>query len=207
MASRANGKDRQMRQRIALEAARIMAESGSQDFSAAKRKAALRLAAPDTRNLPGNAEIEQALIEYQRLFLADTQPHRLRELRETALHAMALLERFAPLLVGPVLQGTADAHTSVMLHVFTDTPEEISLFLMEHAIPAELGERRLRVGAESFAQYPSYHFMAGEIPVELVVFPLIGQRQAPFSPVDGRPMRRAKPAVVRELLEEDGAGS
>lgn len=203
MASRGNGKDRQMRQRIALEAGRIMAESGTQDFSGAKRKAALRLGAPETRNLPSNTEIEQALMEYQRLFRADSQPQRLRELRETALQAMKLLESFAPLLVGPVLQGTADAHTGVTLHVFTDTPEDINLFLIDHSIPAQVGERRLRMGAESFVQYPAYHFMAGDVPVELVVFPVVGQRQAPFSPVDGRPMKRAKPAAVRELLSDD----
>lgn len=203
MASRGNGKDKQMRQRIALEAGRIMAESGTQDFSGAKRKAALRLGAPETRNLPSNSEIEQALMEYQRLFRADSQPQRLRELRETALQAMQLLERFAPLLVGPVLQGTADAHTGVTLHVFTDTPEDINLFLMEHAIPAQVGERRLRMGMESFVHYPAYHFMAGDVPVELVVFPLVGQRQAPLSPVDGRPMKRAKPAAVRDLLSDE----
>lgn len=190
-----------MRQRIALEAGRIMAETGSQDFHGAKRKAALRLGAAETRNLPSNTEVQDALMEYQRLFFSDSQPHHLRGLREAALQAMGLFERFAPALVGPVLQGTADAHSAVTLHVFTDTPEEIDLFLQEQQIPYELGERRLRVDADSFGTYPAYSFVAGSDRVELVVFPVVGQRQAPLSPVDGKPMQRAKPAAVRALLE------
>ncbi len=76
--SNSTPKDRQMRQRIALEAGRIMAETGNQDFHLAKRKAAARLGAADTRNLPSNTEVQEALREYQRLFLADSQPHHLR---------------------------------------------------------------------------------------------------------------------------------
>lgn len=204
MGARNNGRDQQMRQRIALEAGRIMVESGSEDFAGAKRKAAARLGAPETRNLPSNTEIEEALREYQRLFRAESQPRALRALRNTALEAMQMLERFSPLLVGPVLHGTADAHAGITLHVFSDTPEEIGLFLMGRGIPAELGERRLRTGAETYAVYPVYAFLAGAVPVELVVFPVDGQRQAPLSPVDGRPMRRAKPEAVKALLEDAG---
>ena len=52
--------DRQMRQRLAQEAAQILLQRGNRDFHAAKQKAAEHLSVPDTRNLPNNAEIEQA---------------------------------------------------------------------------------------------------------------------------------------------------
>jgi len=121
---RSNTNDVRMRQRIAAEAARIMSEEHLSDFYRAKHKAAARLGAANTRNLPRNDEIEKALVEYQSLFRADSQPLRLKRLRETALRAMEFLAAFNPRLVGSVLRGTADEHAEVTLHVFADTPEE-----------------------------------------------------------------------------------
>ena len=43
--------------------------------------------------------------------------------------------------------------------------------------------------------------MAGEVEIESVVFPVDGIRQAPISPVDGKPMQRADEKAVRELLQ------
>ena len=202
MAVHSSTKDKQMRLRIAMEAARILAESGLDDFQAAKRKAAARLGAPDTRNLPSNLEIEAALVEHQRLFESDTQPARLRHLRETARSAMEFFGAFQPRLVGPVLNGTANSHSSVQLHLFAPTPEEVVVFLLEHNIPYKDGERRLRFGREDSTSYPVYRFMAEDVPIELIVFPLDGMRQAPRSPVDGRPMERAGLSRLDTLLTE-----
>ena len=199
---RPNTKDQQMRLRLAQEAARIIEEEGIRDFHSAKRKAAAHLNATDTRNMPSNTEIEQALIEYQRLFKADTQPNHLRELREAALHALRFFTRFHPRLVGSVLSGTANAHSDVNLHLFTDVPEDVALFLMQEGIPYDTGERRLRLGNGDSANYPVYRFLAGEIRLDLTVFPIDGERQAPRSPVDGKPMRRAGLTAVEELLKE-----
>lgn len=192
-------KDRQMRLRIAMEAARILAEGGS-DYQSAKRKAAGRLGAPDTRNLPSNVEIEQALIEHQRLFHADTQPARLRALRLEAVKAMEFFQDFEPKLVGPVLHGTAGEHSDVQLHLFAGTQEEVALYLMERGVPYEQSERRLRFGRDRYEMLPVYRFVAGDIDLDLTVFPLDRLRQAPCSPVDGRPMRRGSLGQVQALL-------
>ena len=48
---------------------------------------------------------------------------------------------------------------------------------------------------------PSVLLQIGAAEVELVVFPLDGLRQAPPSPVDGRPMRRADVGEVAVLVE------
>jgi hypothetical protein len=199
---RPSTKDQQMRLRLAQEAARIIEEEGIRDFHSAKRKAAAHLAATDTRNMPSNTEIEQALIEYQRLFKAATQPSRLRELREAALNALRFFTRFHPRLVGSVLSGTANAHSDVNLHLFTDVPEDVALFLMQEGIPYDTGERRLRLGNGDSANYPVYRFLAGDTRLDLTVFPIDGERQAPRSPVDGKPMRRAGLAAVEELLKD-----
>jgi len=201
-ANRAAGRDQQMRTRIAQEAARLMSEEGIQDFYAAKRKAAQHLGAPDTRNMPRNQEVEAALQEYQRLFRGEQQTGHLRVLREAAVQAMRFLAGFKPRLVGSVLSGTAGRHADINLHLFADTPEEVSLFLMDNSIPFQPAQKRLRISREAWREFPAYEFMAGEQAVELVVFPSEGRREAPRSPVDGRPMRRARVEEVEALVAD-----
>jgi hypothetical protein len=177
-----------------------MVETASRNFLQAKRKAAEQLGVSDTRNLPSNREVEDALAAYQRLFRGARQAEELRRLRETAVQAMRLLSGFAPRLVGPVLEGTADAHSEVNLHLFSDSIEEVGHFLRERGIPAVLGDRRLRVAQESYVSQPEFRFVAGGVPIALTVFSSLAGRHAPLSPVDGRPMRRAPLAELERLL-------
>lgn len=188
---------------LAQECARLMAEEGIQDFRTAKRKAALRLAVTDKAILPDNAEIEQALIDHQRLFHADHQAIRLRGLRQTALEAMRFFARFRPRLVGPVLNGTAGPHADIHLHLFTDTPKDVLMFLMEHRVPFETSERRLKLNNGDQACLPVFRFGVGDTYIDLTVFTPLAEREAPRSPVDGRPMRRANLAEVQTLLAKD----
>ena len=203
MEKRGNGRAKAMRERIAQEAARIMAQEGLRDFALAKRKAALHLGAVDTRHMPSNVEIEQALMEYQRLFHADEQRAALRKRLEVAVRAMELFAAFQPRLVGEVLSGTANRYSDVSLHLFSDPAEALALFLMERHIPYEQVEKRLRVGRDQWQNFSAYRFVADDIGVELIVFPLDGMRQAPLSPVNGKPMRRASLEAVRRLLDQD----
>ncbi|PWG64811.1 hypothetical protein [Sediminicurvatus halobius] len=202
MARNRQNRDTRMRELLAQECARIMSAEGVRDFSLAKRKAALRLGAPDTRNLPQNREIQDALLDYQRLFGGVAQQNTLRALREAALEAMTFFERFRPRLVGPVLDGTADDYSEVNLHLFADTPEEVVLFLMEHDIPFDTDERRFRYD-DDYVFLPVYRFVAGETRMDVCVFTERGLRHPPRSRVDGRPMRRANVSEVRSLLEFD----
>src|SRR3990167_6464188 len=105
----------ELRQHIATDAARIMAEEGVRDFQTAKRKAAARLGLPETKHLPGNDEVDSALQEYLRLFHGGRLTQSVRRLRELAAEAMRFLSKFDPRLVGPVLSGTvtrSEEHTS-----------------------------------------------------------------------------------------------
>ena len=192
----------QMRVRIAQEAARLMAEQGITDFYVAKRKAARHLGAPDTRNMPRNAEVEEALASYHRLFHASEQAGHLAELRTSATRAMHFLEEFSPRLVGSVLSGTAGPHSDINLHLFADTPEHVAMFLMEQKIPYDSKLKRFKLGGDEIQEFPVFGFRAGEHAVELTVFPSEGRREAPRSPVDGKPMRRASLQDVELLLNE-----
>src|SRR5258708_19366650 len=119
--SRDYGNNRQMRERIAQLAARLMAVDGIDDFALAKRKAARQAGAPDTRNLPNNEEVEQALRAYQQLYQADEQRARLRLLRQNAREMMQLLAQFDPHLSGSVLPPTPAKYSATTLHLFTPT--------------------------------------------------------------------------------------
>jgi len=197
MTRRTSPRTDDLRHLLAQETARILAEEGVRDFRFAKRKAAERLGF-DTRSLhlPTNLEVEQALAAHQRLFRADSQSTHIRQLRETAREAMRMLNGFDARIVGPVLTGTASDHAIIYLHVFSDVPEHIALFLMEKNIPYEVSARKLKSGAGVQREYPAYRFVAGNTPIELTVFRVDGIREAPASPLDGKPMRRAS---LREL--------
>jgi hypothetical protein len=190
------------RLRVAQEAARLMSEHGIRDFHHAKLKAAERLGILDTQALPRNLEIEQALREHQRLFLADSQPQLLRQRREAAIEAMRFLAAFEPRLVGAVLEGTADAHSAVCLHVYSDDPEAVVLYLREHGVPIDTQVRRLRYSRDDQPEYPVLLFAADELPFDLTVLPRDALRQAPLDRADDRPMRRASLAQVEMLLDE-----
>ena len=194
-------REAQQRLLLAQAAARIMAEHGTRDFSLAKRKAAEQLGIPHGRHLPGNDEIEAALREYQQLFQHNRQPQQLETLRQTALQAMRLLAPFSPRLVGAVLNGSADLHSPISLHLFADTSEEVTIYLMEHQIPFDQGERRLHYAGGREETRPLLRFYAGESALELTLFSPHGLRQPPLSPVDGNTMHRANLSELQQLLD------
>lgn len=195
--------DAQLRTLLAQEAARIIREQGVRDYGLAKRKARERLGLPMTLALPKNTDVEAALVALLAVFGGEAHTERLEVMRRTALEAMRALARFSPRLVGPVLAGTATEHSPVNLHVFADTPEEVMMELFDRRIPFDTFDRRLRTRAGAgYEEFPALRFIAGEVPVEVTVFPCHGVRQAPLSPVDGKPMRRAAEAEVLALLPE-----
>jgi hypothetical protein len=194
-----------LRLALAQEAARVMAEHGIRDFLAAKRKAAERFGVVDSAVLPKNIEIEAALAQYQRLFAADSHAESLRTQRHAALRAMRCLSDFAPRLVGSVLSGTATPHCDVQLHLFADTAEAVMINLMDRSIPHEVTERRVKMSVERILAYPAVRFAIDDQAIDATVFPADGIRQAPVSPVDGKPMRRANLGEVEALIEKSAA--
>lgn len=193
----------QLRRRVAVTAATIIAESGQRNFNSARRKAADRLGVADRSALPTNLDIELALREHQRLFQNESQPAALRRMREAAIEALQFFATFEPLLVGPVWDGTADENSSVCLHVFADSSEEIALFLRDNMIPYEVRSRRLRFDTKRAQDHPVFVFMAGNVSIDLTVIDLNQRAQAPLDRVSERPMSRATLATLRQLIEQE----
>ncbi len=193
---------RERRRRLAIEAARLMAEGGMRDFHQAKLKAAQRLGILDDASLPRNSEIEDALREYQRLF-QHGHAAGLRHRREAALRALEFFQPFDPRLVGPVLDGTADTHSAVCLHLYSDDTDAVQRCLEQQGIPAELRSRRLRLDRERDGEFPVWLFSAEELAFDITVLPRDVLRQAPLSGIDDKPMQRASLSQLRRLLAAD----
>lgn len=134
-----------LRQMIAQQAARMMAEDGVSDFGYAKKKAGRQLGVTDNTIMPSNAEIEEELKLYNTLFLSEEQPENLRELRVNALFTMQLLERFNPHLTGAVLDGTAGIMSETHIHLFADSVKDVEMFLLNQQIPFDVNEKSYRI--------------------------------------------------------------
>lgn len=194
---------RERRHRLAHEAARLMAEGGIRDYHQAKRKAADRLGIHDDASLPRNREIEDALREYQRLFRGDDHRHALHERREAALGALEFFAGWHARVVGEVLDGTADVHSPVCLHLHAEDPAALAAFLAEHRIPAEPRKRRVRLDRHRSADVDVWVFNADGLAFDLTVLPALSLRQAPLSGIDERPMVRASATQLRALLARE----
>ena len=195
--------DQPLRAALAQESARLVVEHGIGDVGQALRKAARRLGVDDPSRLPRPEEVEQAVRERQRLFGGGAQREALAARRHAAVEAMRFLAAFEPRLVGAVLDGTADAHSPVQLHLFSDDPDAVQRFLQDQRIPHVTGARRLRHGRGRGEPFPLHAFTADGIDFELVVLPRDGLRQAPLDASGERPMARAGRAAVEQL---PGAG-
>jgi hypothetical protein len=189
-------KSSEMRRRIAHEAARMIAEDGGMDYGFAKRKAARQLGAPESRHLPDNHEIEEALRSYLALYQGQEQQDRLSMLRQVAVEYMELLEDFNPHLTGPVLSGTAGRHSEIDLQLFTDSGKELEFFLMNRQLPFRPGETR----SEGLA-YPHYSLEDPRAAVELTIYPTTELRQMRRLQSDGS-LRRARLEQVLALLPQ-----
>jgi len=193
-----SGKRNHHREHLAYLAARIMAEDGTQDYSAAKRKAARQAGVSSTQQLPDNREIDVALRSWQALYQRDTREPVLRELRQAALAAMKLLQPFNPWLIGSVLSGTAGPHSDINLQLFTDDGKALELFLLSQQQEYQVGDRRMRIGDRAIDASVISFVMQG-IVVNATLLPLDLQRITQKTG-DGRTVERASMAQVEALL-------
>jgi hypothetical protein len=191
---------RQARLEVAAEAARIIATEDQHNYHTAKKKAAERIGVSERLALPSNIEVKDALRNYQALYGGLEHLENLERLRHAAAKAMRLLQEFSPRLVGSVLDGTAGNHARVSLHVFAASPESLILFFLESGEPFQQEQRQIRWYSGEYRTMPLIVFELDHAAVELMVFDVMDLRQAPPSPIDGKPQRRAGLAEVEEML-------
>lgn len=187
-----------MREQLAHQAAKLMAEDGITDHAFAKRKAARQLGAADTQHLPSNQEVDDALHSYRALYQRDSHQGTVYQLREEALASMRQLAEFQPYLTGSVMNGTAGEHSDINLMLFSDDAKAVLLFLLKHKIDFEDGEWRVRIGGHE-ELVPSYS-LTGESGTQthIIVLP----ENARFSG-SRHPETHADIAAVEALLAPD----
>ncbi|MDO8298608.1 hypothetical protein [Lacisediminimonas sp.] len=188
----------QLRAEIAASAARMIAEDGA-DYASAKRRAIRQLLGQRRVNgdvLPDNAQIEDEVRAYNELFLSDTQPARLQKLRELALEVMTDLQVFSPYLTGAVLNGTAGEHSDIHLQLFTDSPKDVEMHLLNRRIDFEVSELPHFSGRGGTIERLSFlHRREG---VHLAIYNVDDLRAGRRKP-DGRTLERADINAVRQL--------
>lgn len=187
--------------RIAHLAARLMAEDGIEDYAIAKRKAARQAGVTETRDLPGNQEVEAALKLYREIHQPDTHRERLRELRLTAVRAMQELSRFNPYLTGTVLNGNAGKYADVNLQLFTDNTKAVEIFLLDRGIPYRVGQTRLYAG-EQPRTVPVFTITDDGVEIEIAVLSSQDLRQPLRTSMEGKMIERARIETVEKLLAE-----
>ena len=190
----------QLRQEIAAAAARLVAQDGA-DYGSAKRKAARQVLgdAPSPPNvLPDNDMIEEQVRQYNALFLADSQPARLFQLRTIALQVMEALQQFHPLLSGPVLNGTAGPHDEIYLQLFAESAKEIHIFLLNKNVVLDMSESPHFKGAR-YDAVETASFLWKNEGVHAAMYELDDMRGALKAKADGKVLR-TDIAGLRSLL-------
>jgi hypothetical protein len=193
---------RQIRLEVAAEASRIIATEGQHNYHAAKKKAAARIGVSERLALPSNIEVKDALRRYQNLYGGNAHAKNLEYLRQTAVLAMHGLEPFNPRLVGAVLDGTANEHSRISLHVFAESSEFVILYFLENGTVFGQEQRQIRWHDGKHRTVPLVVYELDGAVVELTIFAPVHLRQAPPSPIDGKPQHRATRIETECLLAE-----
>ncbi|MDC8758736.1 hypothetical protein [Janthinobacterium fluminis] len=192
--------DAQLRSEIAAAAARLIAQDGA-DYSTAKRKAARQVLGDSQAGahlLPDNAQIEAEVRLYNALFLADTQPARLFQLRSVALQVMEALASFQPYLTGAVFNGTAGPHADIHLQLFADSAKEVQIFLLDKNVDIAISTSAHFKGPR-FDPVETVSFLWNKEGVHAALYDRDDLRGARKPKADGKAVR-ADAAGVRALL-------
>jgi hypothetical protein len=187
---------------IAAVAARMVVEEGL-EYGSAKRRAVKQLGLPGRSALPGNDEIEDAVVTYISVFCADTQPGELLALRRLALVWMERMAAFWPHLAGAVWHGTATRLSDIYIQLFCDDCKSAEISLIDHQVnyvPRTVtgfhGE-----SVEALSVHAFCPDLKEEVGVHLLVYDRDDVRGALRPDAKGR-MPRGDLAAVRRLLHD-----
>ncbi|MCU7959979.1 MAG: hypothetical protein KZQ58_08270 [gamma proteobacterium symbiont of Bathyaustriella thionipta] len=188
-----------LQQKVAIEAARILAEEGGSPQKA-RDKALQRLGLQRQRHaLPELSSIARELELYQNLYQAGQQPRQLHELRLAACQAMLWLADFEPRLYGPVLNGSANSNSRIQLLLTTDEPEAVLRFLLQQQVDYESAEINIDFGQGRQA-IACCRLHAGEHQLELCFLSWNQRHRIPIDPFTDKPQQLSDLAGLKKLL-------
>lgn len=185
--------DSRDRLHIAQVAARLIAEHGIRDWSQAKRKAARELMLGDREPMPGDDEVEDALVEYHAIFGGEAHAAQLRAQREEALRWMRRLAAFHPQLTGGVAAGWATEHSDIRLELEAEDAKLVEIALLGEDVPYRSLHSDRDGASDLYIDTPR----GG---IRLSIATPEGARQRPRRKAHGRVVVRLDTAAVTALL-------
>ena len=192
-----------LKSEIAAAAARMVVEEGL-EYGPAKRRALKQMGLPGRTALPGNDEVEEAVVAYITTFCADTQPGELQALRRLALLWMERMAAFRPHLGGAVWRGTATRLSDIYIQLFCDDCKSAEISLIDHQVdyvPRTVngfhGE-----SVEALSVHGYCPELKEEVGVHLLVYDRDDVRGALRPDANGRTPRGDLPALRRLLQDQ-----
>lgn len=210
MAKDINGRQHQLRQMVAQQAARLMAEEGISDYAYAKRKAGRQFGVVDANCLPTNSEIEEEIKLFHEIYHSEDQPEALRQLRSDALVVMQMLDRFHPHLTGTVLDGTAGRYAETHIHLFADSLKDVEIFLLNKQVPYDTDQKSYRTTNDRRStdkkggdrkKVPVFTLEGPNGFIKLSVFDMDDMRIPTKSPVNGSNSSKLDTQGLQELIQ------
>ncbi len=187
---------------ISAVAASLVVEEGL-EYGPAKRRAVKQMGLPQRTPLPGNDEVEDAVMEHIAIFCADTQPAELLALRQLALLWMRRMAEFRPYLGGSVWHGTATRTSDIYIQLFCDDSKSAEISLIDHQVDY-VPRTVTGFHGESVEALSVHAFCAGlkeEVGVHLLIYDKDDVRGALRPDAKGRAPRGDLAAVQRLLSE------
>ncbi|MCB9642783.1 MAG: nucleotidyltransferase domain-containing protein [Myxococcales bacterium] len=182
-----------------------MYEEGVKEYFVAKRMASKRLLGQAgnklrfrPQDLPSNGEIRDALLLHADLVEGEERTERLFAMRVVALRVMRQLAPFQPAIIGSVATGHVRRGSDIDLHVFTESPEELEIFLEDLGWDYQSEEVTIRKNG-TFQDYLHY-YIEDDFPIELTVYEPREKRIQQRSSTDGKPIKRLSADALEERL-------
>ena len=192
-----------LKSEIAAAAARMVVEEGLES-GPAKRRALKQMGLPGRTALPGNDEVEEAVVAYIATFCADTQPAELHALRRLALLWLERLAACRPHVGGAVWRGTATRLSDIYIQLFCDDCKSAEISLIDHQVdyvPRTVngfhGE-----SVEALSVHGYCPELKEEVGVHLLVYDRDDVRGALRPDANGRTPRGDLPALRRLLQDQ-----
>lgn len=192
-----------LKSEISAVAARMVVEEGL-EYGPAKRRAVKHMGLPLRTAVPGNDEIEDAVVEYLSVFCADTQPVELLALRRLALVWMERMAAFRPYLGGAVWHGTATRLSDIYIQLFCDDSKSAEISLIDHQVdyvPRTVSGFNGKA-VEALSVHAFCPDLKEDVGVHLLVYDHDDVRGALKPDAKGRPPRGDMVAVRRLLHDQ-----
>lgn len=178
------------RARIAAEAARMLARGEASSGERARRKAARKLGIDEPSLQPSDAEVAEALRDYQRLFgEADDLPS-LAQLEQAAGEALQHFAGFTPELCGGLAEQPPRREPVIHLLLYVDDPDAPLHRLLEEGIPHRVRRGSLYADGLGALSVDHLELTAGGVDILLTPLPLRCRGAALRRSVHAEPLPR-----------------